>query len=138
MFSSLQFFIPASLSKKARMSGSVSSCEAESQKFVQRSARRKFWPSVDTNSLTGVREKSRALHGFIFGNVFMREFQRAALIIQEKVHVALVFSPDKEKWKLFPPYLHRTSRFSLRYSFFMLSDTFFFTSSMSMPLLIST
>ncbi|WP_164120940.1 hypothetical protein [Sharpea azabuensis] len=70
------------------MEGSVSSCEAERQKFVQRSGRRKFWPSVDTISLAGVREKSRALHGFIFGNVFMREFQRAALIIQEKVHVA--------------------------------------------------
>jgi len=53
----------------ARMAGSVSSCEAESQKFVQRSARRKFWPSVDTISLTGVQEKSRAMHGFIFGNV---------------------------------------------------------------------
>ena len=90
MFSSLQFFIPASLSKKARMEGSVSSCEAERQKFVQRSGRRKFWPSVDTISLAGVREKSRALHGFIFGNVFMREFQRAALIIQEKVHVAII------------------------------------------------
>ena len=75
------------------MEGSVSSCEAERRKFVQRSGRRKFWPSVDTISLAGVREKSRAPHGFMFGNVFMRDFQRAALIIQEKVHVALlVFS----------------------------------------------
>ena len=134
----LAAFIPASLSDKARQAGSVSSCEAERQKFVQRSVSRKFWPSVDTISLTGVQEKSRAVHGFIFGNVLQGNFSATALILHEKIHVAPVFSPDEERWKSFPPYLHRTSRFSLRYSFFMLSETFFFTSSMSMPLFPDT
>ena len=78
------------------MEGSVSSCEAERQKFVQRSVSRKFWPSVDTISLAAVREKSRAMHGFAFGNVSMKEFQRTALICQEIFHVALlVFSRKK-------------------------------------------
>jgi len=56
------------------MEGSVSSSEAERQKFVQRSVSRKFWPSVDTISLTGVQEKSRAMHGFVFGNVLYESF----------------------------------------------------------------
>jgi len=80
---------PASLSDKARQAGSVSSCEAESQKFVQRSARRKFWPSVDTISLPGVQEKSRAMHGF-FGNVFLREFQRGSADLTKRCFMLLM------------------------------------------------